>query len=72
MEFDENWWKLFLQASRSFLNPPGPPKTSENPNFLEPKFSEKFEKFNDYQILSVLRTPDPEILGTSKEHQGQT
>ena len=22
--FDENWWKFFLQASRSFLNQPGP------------------------------------------------
>ena len=31
MDFDESYWKLFLQASRSFLNRPGrPPKIHEN------------------------------------------
>ena len=41
MEFDENWWKIFLQASRTSLKPAGPPNTSDNPNFFESKFSEK-------------------------------
>ena len=36
-DWDETWWKCFLQVSRSFLNPPGPPNTSEKPQKTENK-----------------------------------
>ena len=44
----ENTWKLILPASRSILNPPGPPKTKEKPKFKTPKFLEPPPKFKDY------------------------
>ena len=44
IKFDENRWKLFLQASRSFLNPPGTSYSSGRPSFLEFKFLKKHLK----------------------------
>ena len=41
---DENWRNLLRQPSRSFLNPPGPPKTSGEPMVLETKDSRNPEE----------------------------
>ena len=45
LDFVENWWKILLQASRSFLNPPGPPKNPGKPKFRDQKF-EKIQKIS--------------------------
>ena len=59
MDFDENWWKLFLQASRSSLNRPGPAKTYENRNVEvkifelttePPRLSNFYENFGSKKI----------------------
>ena len=39
-------WKLILQVFRSFLNRPGPPETSENPNCSEIVFSKESEQYS--------------------------
>ena len=43
-DLDEIWWKLFLQTSRTFLNPPKPPKTSGDPKFRDQDFDKKQEQ----------------------------
>ena len=50
-DLDEIWWQLFLQTSRTFLDPP---KISVEPN-LETKSSKK--QNCDYWISSVTRSP---------------
>ena len=37
--FDENWWKFFLQTSRTSLNLPGPLNPLINPSFQRSKFN---------------------------------
>ena len=46
-------WKFFLQASRSFLNPPKPPKSRGKPKFRDQHFQIKSETFNDYFHVRV-------------------
>ena len=53
-DLHENRTEFFLQASRTFLNPPKPPKTSENPICSETIVLEKPENVNDYFHLSVV------------------
>ena len=53
MNLDENRWKLFLQASRTFLNRPGTKKNSGHPNFSGTKFSEKPKKFTSIKMLKL-------------------
>ena len=53
MRFGPKLEEIFLSASRSFLYLSGTFLKAINPSFFTPKFSEKNEKFNDYEILSV-------------------
>ena len=48
MRFGPKLEEIFLSASRSFPYLSGTFLKAINPSFLTPKFSEKFEKFNDY------------------------
>ena len=44
-------WKWFLPASRSSLNPPGPPGKGKNLSFRTRKFTEKIRKNMLYSLL---------------------
>ena len=55
MNFDENRWKKIVQASRTFLNPPGSKKKLRKYKFLEVKLKKNPKKINDYFHLSVNR-----------------
>ena len=52
MNLDENRWKWFLQASRTFLNSPGTTKTSGNPDLSDAYFFENAsEKFGFPEVF---------------------
>ena len=53
MDFDENWWKSFLQASRSFLKPWGAKKKQNNQNYRGFNFEIR-KDVNEYFHLNFL------------------
>ena len=67
MDLDENWWKLILQTSRTFLNQTNRDQTAGKPKFKGQKIQVNPENLNDYFHVSVGCT---EILAFPKTSVG--